>query len=142
MNELDINKLSKAKSKNIKIGELSEEVIKALNLDLKPQNINIWSTRIEEHCEKHKNDYSSPNAYNQAIKNIPLILKNPDYVGLHKNGNIQYIKKLDDISLVGIQIVYGSHNLLFRTIFPISEVKLKNAIKSGKFIKLNKRDTL
>ena len=50
VNELDINKLSKSKSKNIKIGELSEEVINALNLDLKPQNINIWSTRIEEHC--------------------------------------------------------------------------------------------
>ena len=49
---------------------------------------------------------------------------------------------MDDISLVGVQIVYGSHNLLFRTIFPISDVKLKNAIKSGKFIKLNKRDTL
>lgn len=45
MHELDINKLNKTKSKNIKIGELSEEVIKALNLDLKPQNINIWSTR-------------------------------------------------------------------------------------------------
>ena len=142
MDELNINKLKKSKSKNIKIGELSEEVINALNLDLKPQNINVWSTRIEEHCEKHKNEYSSPNAYNQAIKNIPLILKCPDYVGLHKNGNLQYIKKLDDISLVGIQILYGNHNLLFRTIFPISDAKLKNSIKSGKFIKINKRDTL
>lgn len=51
MEELDINKLSKGKSKNIKIGELSSDVINALGLDLKPQNINIWSTRIQEHCE-------------------------------------------------------------------------------------------
>ena len=124
MKELDINKLIKGKSKNIKIGELSNEVIDILNLDLKPQNINIWSSRIEEHCEKHKQEYSTPSAYNQAIKSIPLILEKPDYIGLHKNGNLQYVKRLDDISLVGIQILKGSGHLLFRTIFPISE-KLK-----------------
>ena len=138
MEKLDINKLSKGQSKNIKIGELSKEVINTLGLDLKPQNINIWSTRIQEHCEKHKNDYSSPNAYNQAVKSIPLILKEPDYIGLHKNGNIQYVKRLDDISLIGIQVLKGSGNLLFRTIFPISEIKLKNSIKSGKLIPFDK----
>ena len=135
---LNINKLNKGKSKNIKIGELSQEVINILNLDLKPQNINIWSTRIQEHCEKHKDDYSTPNAYNQAVSSIPLIIKEPDYVGLHKNGNIQYVKRLDDISLVGIQVLKGSGNLLFRTIFPISEIKLNNSIKSGKLFPFKK----
>ena len=139
MKELNIHKLSKGKSKNIKIGELSKDVIDILELDLNPQNINIWSTRIQEHCEKHKDDYSSPSAYNQAVKSIPLILKEPDYVGLHKNGNIQYVKSLDDISLVGIQILKGSGHLLFRTIFPISETKLNNSIKSGKLIPFNKK---
>lgn len=140
MKELNIHKLSKGKSKNIKIGELSSDVIDILELDLNPQNINIWSTRIQEHCEKHKDDYSSPSAYNQAVKSIPLILKEPDYVGLHKNGNIQYVKRLDDISLVGIQILKGSGHLLFRTIFPISETKLNNSIKSGKLIPFNKKN--
>lgn len=135
---LNINKLNKGKSKNIKIGELSQEVINILNLDLKPQNINIWSARIQEHCEKHKDDYSTPNAYNQAVSSIPLIIKEPDYVGLHKNGNIQYVKRLDDISLVGIQVLKGSGNLLFRTIFPISEIKLNNSIKSGKLFPFKK----
>ena len=139
MKKLDINKISKGKSKNIKIGELSQEVINLLDLDLKPQNINIWSTRIEEHCEKHKDEYSSPSAYNQAITSIPLIIKNPDYIGLHKNGNIQYIKKLNDISLVGIQIIKGNGNLLFRTIFPITEDKLNYSIKNGKYIPYKKK---
>lgn len=134
MDELNIKKLSKGKSKNIKIGELNQEVIDLLHLDLKPQNINLWSARIEEHCEKHKEEYSTPTAYHQAVKSIPLILSEPDYVGLHKNGNIQYIKRLNDTSLVGIQVLKGSGNLLFRTIFPISEVKLKNSITSGNFI--------
>jgi len=58
---------------------------------------------------------------------------------LHKNGNIQYVKKLDDISLVGIKILKGKGNLLFRTIFPISEVKLNNSIESGKLIPLDNK---
>lgn len=137
MEDLNISKFSNGKSKNIKIGELSQKVIDILNLDLKPQNINIWSTRLSEHCEKHKNEYSSPTSYNNAIKSIPIIISDPDYVGLHKNGNIQYIKRLDDISLVGIKIVKGDNGLLFRTIYPISETKLNNSIKSGKFIPYN-----
>ena len=140
MQELNIYKFSQGKSKNIKIGELTQEVIDVLGLDLKPQNINVWSTRIQEHCEKHKEEYSAPNSYNQAIKFIPNIIKNPDYVGLHKNGNIQYVKKLDDISLIGIQVLNGNNNLLFRTIFPISESKLKNSIKSGKLIPFDNKN--
>lgn len=136
MQEFDINKISKGKSRNIKIGELTLEVINILDLDLKPQNINIWSTRIEEHCEKHKKEYSTPASYSKAVKSIPDIISNPDYVGLHRNGNIQYIKELDDISLVGVQIVKGGGGLLFRTIFPITKDKLEYNIRNGKYIAL------
>lgn len=136
MQEFNIYKISKGKSKNIKIGELSTQVIQTLDLNLKPQNINIWSNRIEEHCEKHKSEYSSPSNYNQAIKSIPLIIKSPDYVGVHSNGNIQYIKKLNNISLVGIKIAKGNNGLLFRTIYPITKDKLEHNIRIGKFIPL------
>lgn len=139
MKELDIYKISKGKSRNIKIGELNNNVITLLGLDLKPQNINIWSTRIQEHCEKHKNDYKSPAAYDNAVKSIPLILEQPDYVGIHSNGNIQYIKRLDEISLVGIKIIKDNRGLLFRTIFPITEDKLNRNIKRGKYIPYNKK---
>lgn len=105
---------------------------------MKPQNINIWSTRIEEHCEKHKSEYQSPTAFYQAIKSIPLIIKEPDYIGIHSSGNIQYIKKLDEVSLVGVKIIKGNGGLLFRTIFPIKEDKLNYNIKKGKYIPYNK----
>lgn len=129
--KLDINKISK-NSGNIKIGELSIGVINTLNLNYKPQNIYMWGNRINEHCEKHKLEYSSPKAYYEAIENIPLIIANPDYVGINnKNGNLQYIKRLSDISLIGIKVTEGKRGLLFRTIFPITEGKLKNNINNG-----------
>lgn len=134
MLKLDLQKLNRGKSKNIKIGELSKEVIEILNLDLKPQNINIWSNRIDEHCKKHKSEYASATNYYQAIESIPLIIHSPDYVGVHPNGNIQYIKRLNEISLIGIKITKGNNGLLFRTIFPITEDKLEHNIRTGKFI--------
>lgn len=141
MDELDINNLNTGTSKNIKIGELKSDVIELLNLDLKPQNINIWSPRLQEHCEKHKNEYSSITAYNTAIKSIPDIINNPDFIGLHKeNGNLQYIKKLDDISLIGVKIIKGKGNLLFRTIFPITEDKLNYYLSKNRIIPYRKKE--
>lgn len=139
MEKLDLKQINENKSKNIKIGELTQAVIDTLKLDLKPQSISLWASRLEEHCEKHKDEYSSLDAYYNAIQFIPEIITNPDYVGLHsKNGNLQYIKKLDDISLVGIKIIKGKNNLLFRTIFPITQDKLNYYIHSGKVIPLKK----
>lgn len=131
MENLDILSLSNGKSRNIKIGELTPEVIQLLNLDLKPQNINVWSPRIQEHCEKHKTDYTDADSYSKAVKSIPLIIQQPDYVGIHPNGNIQYIKKLDDISLIGVKVIKND-GLLFRTIFPITEDKLDYYLKTHK----------
>lgn len=134
--KLDINKLTNSNNKNnIKIGELNTNVIELLSLDLKPQNIYLWPSRLEEHCSKHKDEYSSPQSYYKAIESIPEILEHPDYVGLHSNGNILYIKKIDDISLVGLKVLKKSGGLLFRTIYPITEDKLNNNIKSGRYIK-------
>lgn len=136
MDKLDINLLYNKKSQNIKIGELTNEVIQKLDLDLKPRNIYIWPSRIYDHCEKHKKDYSSISSFYKAIESIPTIIKNPDYVGFHSNGNIQYIKKLDDISLVGIKIIKGDNSLLFRTIYPITQDKLNYYIKTKRIYKV------
>lgn len=134
--ELDINKIRKTNN-NIKIGELSREVIDTLNLNYNPQNIYLWGARIDEHCDKHRIEYSSPKSYYEAIKNIPNIISNPDYVGINSNnGNIQYIKRLTDISLVGVKVISGKKGLLFRTIFPITEGKLQSNLKKGIYKKL------
>lgn len=137
MKSLDLLSLSNSNSKNVKIGELSADVINTLGLDLNPQNIYVWTPRIQEHCEKHKSEYSSTESYYSAIKSIPDIIKNPDYVGIHSNGNLQYIKRIDDISLVGVKLV-KQNGLLFRTIYPITEDKLNHYIKANKIKEIKK----
>lgn len=135
--ELDIKKIRRS-SGNIKIGELKQEVIDILNIECKPQNINLWGARIDEHCEKHKTEYSSLAAYEEAIRRIPDIIQYPDYVSINpKNGNLQYIKRLTDVSLVGVKITNGNKGLIFRTIFPIKEGKLSKNVKNGLYKKIN-----
>lgn len=131
--KLDINKICK-ENRNIEIGKLSNDVINTLGLDCESREIYLWGARINEHCEKHKNEYSSSLAYYEAIENIPKIIKNPDYVGISKNnGNIQYIKKLTDYSLLVVKVAKGKEGLLFRTIYPITDGKLKTNIKNGNY---------
>ena len=134
MKDLDINKLNKM-CKNIKIGELTQEHIDILGIDLKPQNIHLWGSRINEHCEKHKIEYASPDNYNQAISKIPLIISEPDYIGVRNDSNIQYVKKLNESSMIGIKVLKGNKGgLIFRTIFPVTEDKIKETIYIVSFI--------
>ena len=130
-NKLDLNDL-RNNTKSIKIGELTPEVIDVLNLDAKPRNIYMWSDRLN-HCEKHKNDFSTEEEYINSLKSIPSIIKNPDYVGIHSNNKgIFYIKKLNTNCLVGITM----DSLLFRSMYPIKESKLNNYLKQGKVFPL------
>lgn len=129
--KLDLNDLRK-NTKSIKIGELTQDVINILNLNVNPRNIYMWSDRLN-HCEKHKNDFLSEEEYINSLENIPNIIKQPDYVGVHSNNKgIFYIKKLDSNCLVGITM----DSLLFRSMYPIKESKLNNYIKQGKVFPL------
>lgn len=136
-NKLDIKSILKADNNNpIKIGELNNEVISALNLDCSPRNILLTADRIY-HCEKHKNEYKDEHSYNHSISSIPEIISNPDYIGFNKSNNsIHYVKKLDDATLVAVRLSYRGA-LTLRTVFPLTEYKLNKEINSKKLIPYN-----
>lgn len=134
MNKLDIEKIEKEKQ-IIKVGELTNRIIDILELEGNPRNIKFAYDRIA-HCENHKKDFKNEQSYNKSMQNIPLILNNPDYVGYNKNNNsIEYIKRIDELTLVAIRIKQKG-DLFLRSIYPISEVKLKNKILSKEYKKV------
>ena len=72
------------------------------------------------------------------MKNIPNIIKNADYVGLHPTDNsIQYIKRLNKIMLVGIRLK-SLGELSYRTTYPITESQLNDYLRKGRIKKLCK----
>lgn len=129
-NVLNLNLLEKS-GERIKIGELTNEVIDILGIERKPCNIVMWGDRLK-YSEKHKKDFKNDDDYYEAMENIPNIIQYPDYVGLHpKDGSIQYIKKINELMLVGIRLKpYGE--LCYRTAYPIKEYQLNSYIKSGR----------
>ena len=134
-NILDFEFVQKGFNK-VKIGELTQNVIDLLGLDRNPCNIVMWSERFK-YTQKHKINFNTEEEYNEAIENIPNIIKNPDYIGLHPTDNsIQYIKQINRLMLVGIRIrPYGE--MSYRTAYPITESQLKDYIRKGRVKKVN-----
>ncbi len=132
--KLNVNSILKANNNNpIKIGELSKKVINMLNLDYSPRNILLTADRIY-HCEKHKSEYKDEDSYKKSIESIPDIIKFPHYIGFNKSNNsIQYVKKLDDTTLVAVRLSYKG-SLQLRTVFPLTEFDLNKKINSNKLI--------
>lgn len=130
MNKLDLE-FPKKGIKKVKIGELTEKTIKLLKITRKPCDIVIWEDRLR-YIEKHKKDFKDDETYYRCIEKIPLILKEPDYVGLHpSDGSIQYIKQIDELTLVGIRLK-ETGELCLRSSYKITENQLKYYIKSGR----------
>lgn len=131
---LNVTSILKANNNNpVKIGELTSNVIKKLNLNCSPKNILLTADRIY-HCEKHKKEYASEDSYNNSMASIPRIINNPDYIGFNeRNNSILYVKKLDDTTLVAVRIS-NKGSLRLRTVFPLTEYKLKKEINSKKLI--------
>ncbi len=119
----------------LKIGELSQDIIDLLNLQEKPRNIKFAFDRIP-HCEKHKTDFKDEFSYYKSMELIPQIISSPEYVGYNeKNNGIEYIKRLDDLTLVAVRLK-SSGDLFLRSIYPISDVKLNNGIASNQIKKI------
>lgn len=134
MNKLNIKKIKEEKQ-IIKIGELTNKVIDILKLEKRPCNIKFAYDRIA-HCESHKKDFKSEQSYNKSMEAIPLIINNPDYVGYNKNNNsIEYIKRIDELTLVAIRIKQKG-DLFLRSLYPISQIKLNNKILAKEYIKI------
>lgn len=134
MNKLDIGRMRHEKQ-IIKVGELKQEVIDKLNLQEKPRNIKFAYDRIP-HCEKHKLDFKNEQSFYKSMQLIPQIISNPQYVGHNKkNNSVEYIKRIDDLTLVAIRLK-NDGDLFLRSIYPISEVKLNNGIASNEIMKM------
>ena len=133
MHKLDVTKLLQEKN-IIKIGKLNQSVKDILQLQCKDKNIKIGYDRIS-HCDKHKNDFKSEQSYNKSMELLPEIINNPNYVGYNPNNNsIEYIKRIDELTLVAVRFK-DKGDLFLRSVYPISEGKLKNGIELNRYKK-------
>lgn len=133
--ELDIKKLESGFS-NIKVGKLSNNVIKLLKLNCKETNILLWEDRLG-YIHKHLKDFRIRDSFYNCMSQIPNVIENPDYIAKHPTKNsLEYIKRIDELFIVVVRIK-SKGNLAIRTAYPLTEEQLQNYIKSGTAIKIN-----
>ena len=138
MEELDINAILKG-TNNLprKIGELTQEIIDILGIKQNPRDIMMQIERIY-HCEHHKNDFESEESYFESLRNIPLIIESPEYVGYNESKNgIIYVKRIREGTAIAIKIV-NNDALQFRTMYPLQEFKINRFVKTKRLIPINK----
>lgn len=93
-----------------------------LNQKFLGKKIVIYNNRYT-HIENHKLDFSSIQAYEDAVSNITSIIITPDFIAMdNKNNSLLFIKKLYDNTLVAARIA-ASSDLKVRTMYPITENK-------------------
>lgn len=120
-----------------KIGTLTKEVIKTLNLPLTyEKDIFIGKSNILHMKQKHMNDYIK---YGKYIKDI---LREPDYVGLNKKDkSIEYVKEffIDNNEYVKVAIRISITNKFFvRTLYVLNNNRIQNFIKKNTLKPLTK----
>ena len=69
---------------------------------------------------------------------IPLIISDPDYVGINdEDGSLEYVKVFTDHVKLAIRIA-GDEKLYIRTMFTVLESRTDYFVKSGKLKPLTK----
>ena len=91
------------------------------------KKIVIYDDRYD-HIEKHKNEFSSIDEYNNALLNVKLIVAEPDFIVIDdKRKCIEFIKTLNDNVLIAVRLS-SSSELKIKSLYPINEVKKRKLL--------------
>jgi hypothetical protein len=119
-----------------KVGEITEQVISVLGLDVKAGSaILIGETNVRHIKSKHSRDYEK---YGKRIKDILL---SPDYVGINpKDASIEYIKEFEiNGAYVKVAVRVSSRGTHFvRSMYAVNANRVKNFAAKGMVKSLTK----
>lgn len=113
------------------VGIITQNIIDLLQLSFEPGTpILLGESNIDHMRTEHPEDFAK---YFDELENI---LKSPDFVAVHpKNGSVQFVKVFDNLVMVGVR-VSSSGALFARTLFSMSDGKIKSYKKRNALIKV------
>ncbi|MGN1478693.1 MAG: PBECR2 nuclease fold domain-containing protein [Acutalibacteraceae bacterium] len=112
-----------------KIGQISEQVINALQIDVSPNTpIYIGETNIEHMKNRHYRDFEKYGEYIQEI------ITAPDFVGHNpKDNSIEYVKEfVIDNEYVKVAVRVSTNQRFFaRSLYVLNRKRVQNFIEKG-----------
>ncbi len=117
-----------------KVGELSEKIILALNLNCEVgQPIMLSDSNILHMLDRHPAEYNRFGAF------IPLIVKEPDYVGINpKDNSLEFVKEFQiEDEFVKVAVRASNSNTLFvRSLYCLNSNRVRNFVSKGTLKKI------
>lgn len=99
------------------------------------------SPGVIRHILKRHSKQLSRSVKENIVNIIESILKEPDYVGAKIKENntvtIEFVKKIDSILLLGMEIDKDEGYIYVSTLYPITKSKINNKIYCGKLLSCN-----
>ena len=96
------------------------------------------SPGVIRHIISRHSKQLSRNVKDNLINVIENILKDPDYVGKKVSGNnkltIEFIKKIDSLLLLGMEIDEEEGYIYVSTLYPVTKSKINNKMYGGKIL--------
>ena len=118
------------------IGEITVEVIKLLDLNLK-EAIPIYIGNTNKNHMKRNHPYE----YNQFYLKLPLIISTADYVRLNEqDDSIEYVKSFGKFIKLAVRVA-GDNKYYVRSLYFIESNRVENLIKKGELKPLTKERT-
>ncbi len=120
-------------SKYSKVGSIPSEVSSKVGFDHTGDV--LAAPGVLKHIVKRHGDQLSDAVLKDLIGTMETVIKAPDYVGndSKKGGNgIEFIKKIDDNILVGIEFDVKENYIYVASMYPISEGKISNRLNSNR----------
>lgn len=116
------------------VGELKQEIVNLLKINLKPGVIFLYPGAIKHIKKRHLDDFY------KYFQKIPEIIADPDYVGVHPNekDSMEFVKNFEDDVLVAIKLDIKKGYLYLSTMFSLPKSKVPKRIRTGRLLKVPK----
>lgn len=115
------------------VGQFNKNVISALNLNISEGTDILMGATNTQHMQS-----SHPADYAKYGSDIPMILANPDYVGINqKDNSIEFVKEyLINGDYVKVAVMVSSGNKYYaRSLYVLNPNRVKNFITKGTLVK-------
>lgn len=144
--ELNVSEFSD-EIKSISIGKIKQDYVEQI-LERKPEfagrissdkDILFWKGRVK-HTRRHKDDFANEEEFETCLREIPIIIQNPDYISIHPSDeSVSFIKDYSSHTSVAIKISIDG-KMVYRTMYPLTDSQLKNYIESGRAWRITNKE--
>ncbi|MGG7176052.1 PBECR2 nuclease fold domain-containing protein [Clostridium paraputrificum] len=119
-----------------KVGQINTSVAERLGFEF--DGYVYASPGVINHIKKHHGKQLTKKVKENLLKVIEDIIEYPDYIGIDRRrgklGAIEFVKKIDNMLLLGLEVDLEEEYIYVATLYPITKSKINSRLFNGRLI--------